>query len=252
MANPRLVTTLVMLVVEAARYFLIAGAAFGFFWVWKPERFSGRFIHRGAVRAARIAHDLRWSVSTILIFWIVGVVTKRLAEQGVVRAYPHVAERGWLYFAFTVVALIVLQDTYFYWTHRAMHHRWLYRLVHKTHHASVQTSPWTAYAFSPLEALTHAVFVPLVWMVVPMHEAAVFVFLIFMLLRNVQGHLSIELFSSGYTRNKVLGWTTTTTHHALHHQRYTTNFGLYFTYWDRLMGTSDRRYHEEYERVVAA
>ena len=245
-------TWLVMLLVEVSRYVVIAGAAFVFFWMWQRDRFRKRFLLRGPTRAAKIAHDLQWSVSTILVFWIVGIVTKRLAAASVVRAYPTVAERGWLYFAFTVILLIVLQDTYFYWTHRAMHHPRLYRLVHKTHHASVQTSPWTAYAFSPLEALTHAVFVPLTWMIVPMHEAAVFVFLIFMLLRNVQGHLSIELFSRGYTRSPLFGWTTTTTHHALHHQRYTTNFGLYFTVWDRLMGTSDKRYHDEFERVVSS
>lgn len=244
-----------MLVVELGRYVVIAGAAYAFFWVWQRERYRHRFVDRdgrGARRAAGIAHDLRWSASTVLIFWCVGIVTKRLAGAGVVRAYPHIAERGWLYFGFTILLLIVLQDTWFYWTHRAMHHPRLYRLVHRTHHASVQTSPWTAYAFSPLEALTHAVFVPLTWMVVPMHEAAVFLFLIFMLLRNVQGHLSIELFSRGFTSGRVLGWSTTTTHHALHHRHYTSNYGLYFTYWDRLMGTSDRRYHEEFERVVSA
>jgi Delta7-sterol 5-desaturase len=239
---------LVMLLVEALRYFLIAGAAFAFFWVWKWERFTSRFIQRGR---AKIGHDLKWSVSTVLIFWVVGIITKRLAGAGIVRAYPHVADRGWLYFGFTILALIVLQDTYFYWTHRAMHHPRLYALVHRTHHASVQTSPWTAYAFSPLEALTHAVFVPLTWLIIPMHEAAVFVFLIFMLLRNVQGHLSIELFPAGFTQHRVFGWWTTTMHHALHHRHYRTNFGLYFTYWDRVMSTSDKRYHDEFEKVVA-
>jgi Delta7-sterol 5-desaturase len=242
---------LVMLLVETLRYVVIAGAAFGVFWVWKYERFKHRWLARGAVRAAKIVHDIRWSLSTILVFVAVGVITKRLAEVGVVRAYPHIADRGWLYFGFSVVALVVLQDTWFYWTHRAMHHPWLYRLVHKTHHASVQTSPWTAYAFSPFEAATHAVFVPLVWMFVPMHEAAVFVFMMFMLVRNVQGHLSIELYSKGFTRGP-LGFTTTTTHHALHHRHYNSNFGLYFMFWDRIMGTTDKRYHDEYDRVVSA
>jgi len=32
-----------------------------------------------------------------------------------------------------LIALVV-NDTLFYWTHRLMHHRWFYKLIHKKHH----------------------------------------------------------------------------------------------------------------------
>ncbi|MBA3838282.1 MAG: sterol desaturase family protein, partial [Zymomonas sp.] len=41
-----------------------------------------------------------------------------------------------------------------------------------------------------------------------------------------------------------------TTHHDLHHTEGRYNFGLYFTWWDRLMGTEHPRYHERFEAVV--
>jgi sterol desaturase/sphingolipid hydroxylase (fatty acid hydroxylase superfamily) len=40
------------------------------------------------------------------------------------------------------------------------------------------------------------------------------------------------------------------THHALHHEKFGANFGLYFNVWDRLMGTNHRDY--ECRFVLAA
>jgi sterol desaturase/sphingolipid hydroxylase (fatty acid hydroxylase superfamily) len=61
----------------------------------------------------------------------------------------------------------------------------------------------------------------------------------------------MELFPRGFTRSRFLGWHTTATHHALHHKDFTSNFGLYFTFWDRLLGTTHPRYDETFERVVS-
>jgi len=236
---------------DLARYVVPAGGAFLVFWLWGRERFRHRLIQGTFPKAAKMLHDVRWSLSTVLIFSLVGVGVYYGVRAGVLRGYPQVKDKGWLWFWASVIVLIVLQDTYFYFTHRAMHHRWLFRLVHRTHHVSTNPSPWTAYAFSPIEALVHAAFVPLLWMLLPLHQAAVFVFLGFMILRNVKGHLSMELFPSGFTRSPVFGWSTTTTHHALHHRHFKLNFGLYFTLWDRLLGTTHPEYHALYERVVS-
>jgi hypothetical protein len=37
----------------------------------------------------------------------------------------------------------------------------------------------------------------------------------------------------------MIDWLTTTTHHDLHHAQPDSNFGLYFTWWDRWMGTEN-------------
>lgn len=233
--------------IDAARYFVPATLAFVLFWVWGRDRFRARRVRAGR---SPIAHDVAHSVGTIFVFATIGTGVWLGGNGGVFRRYDDVAERGWLWFAASIVLLVVLQDAYFYWTHRAMHHPRLYRLFHRAHHEARTTSPWTAYAFALPEALVHALFVPLVWLVVPMHELAVFAFLVFMILRNVQGHLSIELYPSGFTRHPFWGWHTTTTHHALHHAHAGFDFGLYFTFWDRLMGTTHPRYHDTFERVL--
>jgi sterol desaturase/sphingolipid hydroxylase (fatty acid hydroxylase superfamily) len=46
---------------------------------------------------------------------------------------PHVALQG-AYMLLTVVALDYLHDAWFYWTHRLLHWKPLYRHVHHLHH----------------------------------------------------------------------------------------------------------------------
>jgi Delta7-sterol 5-desaturase len=47
--------------------------------------------------------------------------------------------------------------------------------------------------------------------------------------------------------SRLFGWFNTTTHHDLHHQDGRSNYGLYFSWWDRWMGTE----HPEYQQRVA-
>jgi sterol desaturase/sphingolipid hydroxylase (fatty acid hydroxylase superfamily) len=72
-----------------------------------------------------------------------------------------------------------------------------------------------------------------------------------MILRNVLGHLGIELFPRGFTKSRFWRWSTTTTHHGLHHRRVDSNYGLYFTFWDRLMGTTDPHYEAAFEEIAS-
>jgi sterol desaturase/sphingolipid hydroxylase (fatty acid hydroxylase superfamily) len=39
-------------------------------------------------------------------------------------------------------------------------------------------------------------------------------------------------------------------HHDLHHSEGRHNFGLYFTWWDRMMGTEHPDYHARFETVA--
>jgi len=61
----------------------------------------------------------------------------------------------------------------------------------------------------------------------------------------------VELYPAGWVDNRWTRWWNTTTHHDLHHSSGNTNFGLYFTWWDRWMGTEHPRYREEFRKVTA-
>jgi sterol desaturase/sphingolipid hydroxylase (fatty acid hydroxylase superfamily) len=116
----------------------------------------------------------------------------------------------------------------------------------------VTPTPWAAYAFDVPEAFVMALFMPLWLFVVPTPEAAIFIFLAIMIVRNVMGHAGLELHARGWASHPILKYVSTTTHHDLHHSgSFGSNYGFYFTVWDKLMGTEHPDYVRIYDEVTA-
>jgi len=63
------------------------------------------------------------------------------------------------------------------------------------------------------------------------------------------GHVGFEILPKGFTKNKWWNWNTAITHHNMHHQYFHSNYGLYFTWWDKLMKTEHKDYHEAFDEV---
>ena len=172
----------------------------------------------------------------------IGLMVWLLIGNGTLRVYPDVARHGWAWWWASLVVIVVAHDTWFYWTHRALHHRRWFRAVHGRHHASMHPTPWAAYAFHPVEALVQAMFLPLFLVSVPVHTGVLAVFLLHIILRNTIGHCAHELFPWRWTPRGWLRWITPVSHHHFHHARNRGNYGLYFTWWDRPCGTEDPEY----------
>ena len=227
---------------DALRYIV---AAFGLalilklFWHWGLA--DRKIQARNATNADR-RREILTSMRTVVVFSINGVMIYFAAVAGIITMYDHVGPGDIPYLLVSTVALILFHDTYFYWTHRAMHHPKLFRWFHRTHHRSVAPTPFAAYAFDLPEAIVQGLVVPLWLLMVPMHEFGVFLFMGFMIIRNVMGHAGVELMPRGLADSRRFGWINATTHHDLHHSSFRYNYGLYFTWWDRLMGTE----HPEY------
>ena len=240
-----------MIAFDGGRYVVAVTLGVLFFWVWKKERFRPHRIARRPPSTRSIRRELAYSLSTAIIFSLFGVVLFYGSRAGAFHTYAHWSEKGILYFAVTVVLLPVLHDTYFYWTHRAMHHPKIFPIVHAVHHQSNNPSPCAAYSFHPLEAIVHAAFVPLVASVIPVSDVTLFLFLTFMIFRNVLGHLGIEPFPRWFVKNRWTAWSTTATHHAMHHSRFRANYGLYLTFWDRAMRTTHAEYEATFETIAS-
>jgi Delta7-sterol 5-desaturase len=239
-----------MLACDGGRYVVVVGMALLVFWWWGRDRFRHRLIRGSYAPASSMKRELLYSASTALIFSANGVALWYGTRVGIFRVARGFGDRGWAYFSATLVILIILHDTYFYWTHRAMHHPRLFKIVHRTHHLSTNPSPCAAYAFAPAEAFVQAAYVPLIALVMPTSDVALFLFLLFMICRNVMGHLGLELFPKTFMQRRWLRFHTTTTHHGMHHHRFHGNYGLYFTFWDRVMGTMHASYETEFERLT--
>jgi sterol desaturase/sphingolipid hydroxylase (fatty acid hydroxylase superfamily) len=164
--------------------------------------------------------------------------------------YTRIADYGWVYFVLAFPLMFLLHDTYFYWTHRAMHHKKLFRVMHLVHHKSVNPSPWAAYAFHPLEAVVEAGIFVVFLFTLPVHPLHLLLFFFFMIVYNVYGHLGYELYPPGFSRHWIGKWINTSVNHNQHHQYFKGNYGLYFTFWDRIMGTIRADYDKRFEEVT--
>jgi lathosterol oxidase len=235
------------LTLELGRYLVAAALMSIATWVFWRAYFWRRRIQEREPTRADYRREILASLRTTVIFALVGLSLYFAATNGLLTVYNDFSVQGPLYFAVTLAAMIVAQDAYFYWTHRAMHHPRLFRHFHRTHHKSHTPTPWAAYAFDAPEALVHVAFVPLWIALVPMHDLAVYLFVTYQIVRNVMGHAGVEVSPVSGRPSRLFGWLTTTTHHDLHHQNAHANFALYFTWWDRWMGTE----HADYQARVA-
>jgi lathosterol oxidase len=151
-----------------------------------------------------------------------------------------------------VVVLIVLHDSWFYWTHRLMHTRLIWP-IHRLHHLSVAPTVWSAYSFHPAEAMISGLFITAISpLLPPLSFGVTSGFMLFMLARNAIGHCGREVFPAGADGQPLISWSTTVTHHDMHHQWGKGNYGLYFTFWDRVMHTEHPAYLEQFRYAVTA
>ncbi len=235
--------------VLSLRYLAFAGSLFLIFYIWKKRDFFKFKIQQKYPENKRIFQEIGYSFLSIAIFSIVGTSLFILRKNGYTQMYLDLNAHSLGYFAFSVVVFIVLHDTYFYWTHRFMHWKKIYPYVHKIHHYSTNPTPWAAFAFHPLEAVIEVSIVPIMVFLMPIHPLALLIWVLYQTGMNVLGHLGFELFPSGFTSGKISKWHNTSTHHNMHHKHVTCNYGLYYNFWDRIMGTNHVRYSEEFESV---
>lgn len=216
---------------------------------------SQRWLAPRSVRIRTVAQDQRWkeflrSLRTVVVFSAVGTTVFLAYRLGLNRFYEAPGEYGWPWLVASFPVLLVLHDAWFYWTHRLLHHRRVFTGVHRTHHLSVAPTTWAAYSFSVPEAFVQALFLPVVLLVVPLHSSVVFAWLLWMVLRNVMGHSGMELLPRRWLAGWWGRWMTTTLHHEMHHAYGHTNYGLYFTWWDRWCGTEHPAYASRLAQLV--
>ncbi len=143
-------------------------------------------------------------------------------------------------------------QAFYYVAHRLMHHRAVVR-IHRWHHESRVTTPWTGQSMSWAEAL--------VWMlgyfglpalfslVTPLSFSGWAWYLVFNVVGNLVGHANVETVGPSRTlwwRSAIAG---VFTFHALHHARWTGHYGFGSAWADRLFRTEWTDWPELHARV---
>ena len=238
---------------EATRYLTGTLGVLVGIWFIASHFIKTRKIRKPANRKRQISQirmELKNSAITVLVFTLMNTFLFHGPIGGIFQIYNGAETYGTFYFWASIPLFIVLHDAYFYWTHRAMHHPKLYRYFHMTHHRSHNPTPFTAYNFAPLEAIVEFSFVPIALLLVPIHNGALYIVMTIMIFKNASSHAGYEIMPRSWAKLPVLGWLTTVTHHDMHHERGTGNYGFYFTWWDKWMGTEHAHYHQRLEESL--
>jgi Delta7-sterol 5-desaturase len=196
-----------------------------------------RRIQQRRPRSLDIRREIKLSLVTILIFSVMGTVLIEMYKAGLTSIYRDFHKDSLAYLPISFILSLVLFDTYFYWSHRLMHWRPLFKYFHVGHHKSISPTPWAIYAFQPLEAIVQFSGVALMVIFLPLHPTVLLAFLSFDSLVNLAGHTGHELVPARMGKHWLFqGWNTVT-HHDNHHTNMRVNFGVFFNVWDRWMGT---------------
>jgi sterol desaturase/sphingolipid hydroxylase (fatty acid hydroxylase superfamily) len=220
------------------------GHAMAFFWylaVTRRWRITERTIYDLPLPEGQMRRELRNSIHTpthaamLLVFLLLGFFQ----------------DKGWVSFFVSAIATTIAAETWHYASHRAFHLRALH-WIHAEHHKSRLNSPFTAISFSFTEKLVFDLGLLGMLAIVDGHYSlnvfGIAAWFIGYLVINSFSHANFELKPKGFNRlpGKVL---TSAAYHALHHSRYTGNFGLGTRLLDRIFGTEWEDYERLYERI---
>jgi len=172
----------------------VAGGTYLFFYSPLSQSFVNHNLRHWSPSWRSIQQDITLSVLSAGVFALAAAFIMTGYSWGITRLYSHPQQYGLCYLGVSYGAVLVLQDAYFYFTHRLFHHPSLFRWLHQGHHRSRYPTPWTSFAFDPLEAIVQSLFL----------VGIVFV-------------------------------------------KYTVHYGLYFTFWDKLLGTQDPDYEQKFD-----
>lgn len=233
-----LIDGLAVFLLIAVRYLLVAGGSYLLLY-----RRSGE-PRLPEPSLPSIQGDIRLSLLSAGVFALATVAILQAHGHGLTRLYTHVGAPlpALAYGLLSYLLVLLLQDGWFYLTHRLAHRPAVYSWMHRGHHRSRRPNPWTSFAFDPVEAVVQALFLVLVVFLIPLHPITLIAVLSTMTVWAVVNHLEPERLPAAFPHHWLGHWLIGPSHHALHHRRHAVHFGLYFTHLDRLFGTEDPGY----------
>ena len=189
----------------------------------------------------RIPFEIRQSVKSLII--TSGCVAGGLWLQWQGWTVFPPLELNWTNGIIMFVITMVLYDAWFYWMHRLMHIKALYRF-HSLHHQSVAPTVWSNYSDTYTDAFGMQAFYLIAPLILPIPPVVLILHRVWDHINGQIGHSGFEFFADRTTRSPSP--MVCVTFHDQHHQYFNYNFANFFSIWDRLFGTL----HPDYDTTV--
>lgn len=206
-------------------YAVLAGGSYLAFFVWGRRRFVPDY----RPDPAEIRKSLQWSFYSLAGNAVFFLPVQLLIVFGNSRVYYGIEPYGWPYLIVSLIGALVVAETLIYWIHRALHTRWLYRVIHVHHHKFREPTPLSCVAFHPVDSFSQSFPYHLYALLVPINFWLYLGLVMFVTLWTVMIHDRVRFVPGGIVNH--------TGCHTAHHWYQKYNYGQYFTFWDRLCGT---------------
>ncbi|TYC65462.1 sterol desaturase family protein [Stappia sp. BW2] len=242
MLDQALTTLLEFLPIYAACYAVNVFLYFATGWVLVKiqDRHPERRIQQNRRGEKRMWKEIRASVYSL-------TVTAGCLAGGIflsMKGWTLVAplELTWWSAILMFVVSILAFDTWFYWGHRFMHTKAMYRF-HAEHHRSVAPTVWSTYSDDLVDAFVMQSYYLWAVIILPIPIPVLIVHRLWDHFNGTIGHSGFEFWASPMSR--MPSPMVCVTFHDQHHSRFRYNFANFFSFWDRVCGTIDPKYDDQ-------
>lgn len=234
---------LLALVAACLRYLLMTGTYYVIVCKLFDRKFRKYKISPVRVPSKVMRSEMTWALLNNINYATLAVFSYTLYELGYLKLYFEWHAYGTVYGLLIVPVLLLAHDSYFFWVHYLMHRKpFRHASHHHIHHQVQNVSPWSAFSVHPIEGFIELLFRPVLLIVIPTHPYSLIAFAILSFALNIIGHSGYELFPKSFATSPWTKFSSCATYHYLHHRNSNYNYGLFFNFWDRMMGTIDPEY----------
>eukprot|EP00039_Didymoeca_costata_P016828 m.306817 g.306817 ORF g.306817 m.306817 type:complete len:275 (+) comp16457_c0_seq16:240-1064(+) len=140
--------------------------------------------------------------------------------------------------AWQMIFCVAVDDTWFYWGHRLLHTKWLYRAIHKKHHKFTQPVGISTVFANPIEDIfANTLSTVLGALLLKSHVVILWMSMVLKIWQSVDAHSGYDLPFPLSPFSTLYGMDCSPAHN-FHHSHNIGNYGGYFTFWDHVCGTN--------------
>ena len=228
----RQLLTLFLLMNVGGWLLYMISASFSFLFI-----FDRRLMQHPLILENQIRREIKVASSSIPFMAVPTVFIFLLEVKGYSKLYWYDRpNQTWANFLFeigcSVVLFLLFTDFLIYWIHRGLHHKSVYKYLHKTHHLWKVPTPFASHAFHPIDGFLQSCPYHIYPFLFPLHK------IVYLSLFLAVNFWTVSIHDGDYRVPEVLKPIINgSAHHTDHHLLYNYNYGQFFTLWDRIGGS---------------
>lgn len=224
--------------VNLAMILIVAGGLHLYFYRYRRQGMARKFDPRFMAEKNetftlndQVWDNMFWTIASGVTCWTAFQVLYLWGAANGVLPWLDWAENP-VWFALFFVAIPIWSSMHFYWIHRWLHWKPLYRVAHALHHRNVSTGPWTGISMHPIEHVLYYSSVA-IHFVLPSHPIHMIFHLYVQSLNPPCSHSGYESLLVDDRDRFALG----DFFHQLHHRHFECNYGTAEMPWDKWFGS---------------